>query len=265
MADQFCDQLKELREKYKGGQACVDELDETIESLKNIKRTLQPNKNAVVQISNTAVLYHTHLSVEYFQMALNNAFKQAPVTPRVVNFYVEDNFKLENAGTPAQLFQKVQEAFLALETDEQAAMMLGMKTLNVPRSRDLCSVTFQFFPVSQPAIMRQNLRTIANGIYRLKAIKLEYERMGVKLQGENGPPVLSDVYLDKSFYSEQIEEMKKRRKAGEYGYHDRALLLGKKPVDTASLQARVAKLYDEEMDILIKLRQFQIEGIVFDF
>lgn len=262
MAGQFCDQLKELREKYKGGKACVDELDETIESLKTIKKNLLPNKNAVVQISNTGVLYN--LSAAYFQVALDNAFKTAPVMPRVVSFFIEDNFKIMNGGTPNQSFEYVKEAFLELETDEQAAMILGMRTLNVTANFGQGFLTFQFFPVSQPADIRQKFRTIANGITRLKEIKTEYDRIGIK-QGASGPPELSDIYLDKSAYSSLIEEIKKRRICGSYSYHDRAILLSKKPVDTAPLNARIAKLYDEEVATLIQLRQFQIEGIEFDF
>ena len=60
--------------------------------------------------------------------------------------------------------------------------------------------------------------------------------------------------------------MKRAREHGQsIDRHVYGALKGRKPVDMAKLQAKIKKLYDEECDCLITLREFQVNGVEFDF
>jgi hypothetical protein len=83
----------------------------------------------------------------------------------------------------------------------------------------------------------------------------------------SGMPKPADgKYLDKSWFVTNIPGMKRARETGKsldpgaYKY-----LKNRKSVDMAKLEAQIKELYDEECDCLISLRQFQVDGVEFDF
>lgn len=265
MADEFCDQLKKLREEYKDGKICEEELDETIESLEKIKKSLKAKDNATVEIKNWRCL-STQYTLDNFNNSIQNAFTGQKDIPVVTAFYFEDIF-FNKKGVfhgDNDLFEQDRAAFLDFECNDQAERMLGMRTLRVFADWMRFGVTIELTRPSRPAAVRQAFRNIGNGINRIKEIRAEYETIGIN-KNSGGPPELSDSYMDKAAYSDMLDQIKKRRVCGSYAHHDRGLLVGMKPVDSASLKARLAKLYDEEMEILIQLRQYQIDGIEFDF
>ena len=60
--------------------------------------------------------------------------------------------------------------------------------------------------------------------------------------------------------------MKRAREAGQsLDRNAHGPLKHRKPLDTAKFQAQVKKLHDEECDCLIALREFQVNGVEFDF
>ena len=267
MAREFCNQLKELQENFKGGATCIETLNETISSLAKIREDLLLSKpmqsnpdQCLVEIGavNGANYPIQLLRKEDIQKGINNVFVRGGSVPCLASLLFEDNFRPDKHG----LVEPVREAFLDFKTDEHAAMILGLGKLKV--INDGMHLEITLLPVSRPATLRKTWRTIGQGIARLKEIKAEYERMGAK-NNTSGPPEPSDEIIDKSVMSDVLQQMKNRRaETGSYAYHDRAYL-ALKPVDMASIKGRLAKLYDDEVSIMIQLRQFQLDGVEFVF
>ena len=78
--------------------------------------------------------------------------------------------------------------------------------------------------------------------------------------------ISTNTQLDKSWFAMNMPEWKRLRASGQsLDHHAYAPLKTRKPVDMAKLQEQIKVLYDEECDELIQLREFQMNGVVFEF
>ena len=101
-------------------------------------------------------------------------------------------------------------------------------------------------------------------VKRIREIEAELHEMGAVR--ENGRPVPPRNCLDKSWFRIQLPLWKRDRALGkDLDHHAFVPLKHYKMVDGASLQARLDALYREECDTLIRLREFQLEGVEVDF
>jgi hypothetical protein len=102
-------------------------------------------------------------------------------------------------------------------------------------------------------------------ICRVKEIESELTKMGAVYDcGEYKPD--PNKFVDKSCFTEYLAGAKRSRETGQS--LDRnvfGMLKCGRPIDTAVFKAVVKKLYDEECDCYIALRQFQLDGVKFDF
>jgi dTDP-4-amino-4,6-dideoxygalactose transaminase len=106
------------------------------------------------------------------------------------------------------------------------------------------------------------LRTSA--AYRGRLID-ELRQIGA-VRKARGMPALRDGLVDVSVYAamlERIQLLRDQQKSCNAEQH--AFLCNNKPFDAAAARARIKLLYDEECDILVRLRQHQIDGVDFEF
>jgi hypothetical protein len=114
--------------------------------------------------------------------------------------------------------------------------------------------------------MRATYRMIGGLVQRLREIQSELKRMPIITREYNGRPTLSQKYLDRSFFAELVSNSKRARAAGKMlDHHAFVPLKYYKMADTKKLQSRMDALYNEECDVLIRLRELQLDGIEFDF
>jgi len=269
MAAEFHAQLQKVRENLDSETACVKDLDETIASLKKIKNSLVSTLDSTsVQIGNLThgnfYENNPHYPVQLvtkddIQQGINKMFQGQKHVPIIIDFCIEDNFQSGTGG----LVTSVREAFMQFETPVHAAKILDLKHVFV-RANGM-NIQIKPVPISRPAAERTNWRTIGTGIARLKAINEEYVSIGIK-DNTDGRTFLWDPFIDISTYRQHIQEIKRRRvQTGTYEKTDAEFLLKHKPVDLSHMKERVKKLFDEECQILLKLREFQMNGMIFDF
>jgi hypothetical protein len=108
-------------------------------------------------------------------------------------------------------------------------------------------------------------RKIGKLVERVRAIQEELKSMGAVWDGDGYKPD-PNKFLDKSWFATSLAGMKRAREAGQsIDRHAYGALKHRKPLDVVTFQAQSKKLYDEECDCLIALREFQVNGLEFDF
>ena len=154
------------------------------------------------------------------------------------------------------------EFYITFRREEDASYVLGLQSLMLRYANAGHPVGF-----TQPAKSsetRATFRKIGALVERVRAIEGELKAMGAVWEGDGYKP--GPKYLDKSWFVTSIAGMKRAREAGQsLDRHAYGPLKHRKPVDMAKLQAQIKKLYDEECDCLIALREFQVNGVEFDF
>ncbi len=113
--------------------------------------------------------------------------------------------------------------------------------------------------------MRATYRTIGGLVQRLRDIEAELKQMEV-VREYNSRPTIAKNCLDRSLFAERVPEWKRARAAGTMLDHNAFVPLRHyKMVDMQKLQSRMDALYNEECDVLIRLREYQLDGINFEF
>jgi hypothetical protein len=101
-------------------------------------------------------------------------------------------------------------------------------------------------------------------VQRLRDIEAELKQMPTS-EGKTRPTPASHC-LDRSFFADLVSKSKRARATGTMLDHNAFVPLRHyKMVDMQKLQSRMDALYNEECDILIRLREFQLDGIHFEF
>lgn len=123
---------------------------------------------------------------------------------------------------------------------------------------------FQAAPALNGAT-RATYRMIGGLVLRLREIEAELKKMGA-VREYNSRPTPGKNCLDRSYFAKGVPEWKRARAAGiMLDHHAFAPLKHCKMVDTQKLQSRMDALYNEECDVLIRLREYQLDGIEFEF
>jgi hypothetical protein len=133
---------------------------------------------------------------------------------------------------------------------------------------NLTGVAVKFGKPIRDLVTRETYREIGMLVDRIKEIGKELQTIGAVRENGFGPPKLSDKYAERSYYiqNDTLAAWKRTRAAGySLEYHPYMLLKHKRPIDTAKINSRIKALYNEECDALIQLREFQINGIEFEF
>lgn len=263
---------------HEGKRKCLESLEQTIQSLKKIQKNLEDVDktemldNRVVQVlwngGPKDILFTTEAFVEAFramEMRARREFDEACI-PKLLTVDMEDNFILDEE----KHVQPVRMCFIVCKNKKSASVVVGMRELQVKvrSSKNDCHIIpVEFVRPSQTSAERTKLRRIGQLLERLSGIEKEFVRLGaVRVYGGGGKRELSNDFQDKSWYVEQLAKHKALRHAGmSLSLHDYAVLAGKTPVDTGAIRAQMKLLEDEECDILIELREFQLSGVDFRF
>ena len=245
-------------------------LDQTVESLLKMQKDLKQADCGSVDARTVMVTgLHPVWKVEsgdFVQSFCNLARtkgsheKQPSVGALSVNLKIEHNYMMDGTG---KVLGAVPEYYLIFGREEDACYALGLQEFRLyfhGTSRDV-----NFIPPTKSTATRAAFRKIGGLVERVRAIGEELKNMGAVWDGDGYKPD-PNKFIDKSWYVTSLAGMKRAREAGQsLDRNAHGPLKHRKPLDTAKFQAQVKKLYDEECDCLIALREFQLNGMEFDF
>ena len=290
--DGFNEQLREVEGEMTGKareypgmspearRECQDRLDRTVRTLVKIQKDLRQADMGEVDGSLVVKVLGIHTSSGYDVKAshFGYSFSQAAleaksrvrsarereefiafipdglVLTKEHNYTVKDGLVIPGA---------MDEWYITFSREEDARYAIGMKELSLQCEGRSSSV--KFVKPEQDAGTRATFRKIAPLVERVRAIEMELKLLGAVWEGDGYKPD-DKKYMDKSWFVTSIAGMKRAREYGQsIDRHAYAALKGRKPVDMAKLQAQIKKLYNEECDCLITLREFQVNGVEFDF
>ena len=175
----------------------------------------------------------------------------------------EKNYKFQDGK-----WTEVDECFLRTRGVKEARFLLdlGRFDLSVRESFGTSGFSVRFVPATQDDETRQKFRTVGALVERLAVVKKELSTIELANQVFDGRPMLAQKYVDKSVYKNSLEDWKRKRSAGlPLNRMDSHMLMSWVPVALEELTARLNKLWDEQWDIMIELREFQANGLDFTF
>jgi hypothetical protein len=270
-ADEFVRDLHDIQHEATGymdmppevKRKCLVRLEHTIETLKKIEKDLK--KASDDEISSAKMLQvlwsgpsDVTLTKEVFDSAFGRVRAWGQGNPQIDSVEMQDNYQLDSQKqlTPIRM------CFIRFSTEEDACNALGYERLTVMvRSQ---GIDVKFISPVTPQPMHATLRRVGGLIKRLNDIDLELKQIGAT-RGDGMVPTLSKKFVDKADFVSALEKAKKARASGfSLDHHASAPLMFKKPVDTALLNAKIKKLFNEECDIVIELREHQLNGLDFN-
>jgi hypothetical protein len=274
-ADEFVRDLTQIQDEAvgyldmhpDGKRKCLDHLGHTIQTLKKIENDLL--KASDDELSSTKivqVLWRGYDTVTFTKEVFVDAFQRVwrRGNPEIQSVEMQDNYKLD----AEKHLSPIRMCFVRFSTEEDTRNALGMKTLQIKADSPgggVCMNIEFILPVDSQS-RHTILRRVGGLIKRLNDIDLELKQIGATREGGSVVPTLSSKFVDKASYASYLEKSKKARAAGfSLDHHSFAPLIMSKPVDTALLNAQIKKLYCEECDIIIELREHQLNGLDFDF
>lgn len=257
-----------------GKRKCMEDLDDAIETLQRIKKNLKKADDRSPDKHLVQVLWKGHHpSFTFTKRDFEKAFhlinariippsKPLPV-PGIKSVVMQDGFRLDDD----KYLQSVRLCFIQFSNDEDYSMVLGLEKMdvNVQIQSSIHCINVQFIQPTRSQAMHKTLRIIGNSLFRLGEIDKELKKIGA-VKNQAGMPELGPEFIDKAWYLTKLKECKRIRAAGgSLDLHSHAPLAGMKPVDSNALKQLIKKLYDEECDILIQLREYQLNGVDFNF
>lgn len=268
--------IETSREYYElspeGRRECREHLDKTAKTLLKIQKELMDAEKAdldpdsrVVQVlgisENRGVRSSDfRRSFEASHVNMRNHEKDLMWIPghfKVTNEYnyeLDKDFKFKPA---------VEQIFLTFDHVKDAYHALSLKNFHMT-IKGIVGVPVKFVNPAQNSGTRETFRKIGCLVYRVKEIEEELKSLGAV--SEYGRPKPPPTFFDKAYFGEMLPQWKRVRAAGQaLDHHAFMPLKCRKPVDMKSLQARLDALYNEECDALIQLREFQLNGIEFEF
>ena len=257
-----------------GKRKCMENLEDTIKTLQKIKHNLEEAEDSSPDKHLVQVLWKgRHPSFTFTKQDFEKAFhginarifppsKPLPV-PNIKSVVMQDGFRLDDD----KYLQSIRLCFIQFSNDEDYSMVLGLEKMDVdvqiPSS--IHGINVQFIQPTQSQAMHKTLRIIGNSLFRLGEIDKELKKIGA-VRAQGGMPELGREFVDKAWYLTKLQECKRLRAAGvSLDLHFHAPLAGIRPVDSQALKLSIKQLYNEECDILIQLREFQLNGIDFNF
>lgn len=260
---------KDCREKSpEARKACQARVDETLAALMKIRKDL---KQADVHEGGDARTVQVlglrsdwGVKASDFQISFEKAAQRERMRafiPDVVSLTLEHNYVMDKG---CKVLPGVMENwYITFGREEDACYALGLKDFMLCYRGDGRPV--KFAKPTQSSATRATFRKIGRLVERVRAIREQLEAMGAVWDGDKYKPD-DRKYMDKFWFAAEFAGMKRAREAGQsidrnvYG-----ALKERKPVDTDEFLAQCRNLYDEECDCLISLREFQVNGVEFDF
>ena len=291
------DQMVEISREYpdlspEDKTRCLERVEQAVSVLKRIKRDFQKDMSR-----HTNVLQIIGLDSESIVLAtarnFENSFKEAVLIERVTagRYVVHERYERE---TPERLvivretnytpdhtgkLKKTDDIFVQFHNDADMDYAFGRKELNlkVPSGErplqtasgcviNQCRVKFAT-PLYN-ASKRKTFREIGALVESLNAIEEEYKTMGAERLNGSKPELAPGRFIDRAWllHNEMMPKWKRMRSSGlALDTTAFAALRRGKIVDMRACQARIDALYNDECDILIKLREFQLDGFEFDY
>jgi len=245
-------------------------LDQTVESLLKMQRDLKQIDGGGVDARTVQVVgLHSGWGVKGSDFEdsfakihgnLRRHERDQVVIPAKLNLNMEHNYKLDVTG---RVVGAVEEFYLTFRSEEDVCYALGLMDFTLYFSGTGRQV--KFAKPAQSSATRAMFRKIGKLVERVRVIEGELKSMGAVWDGEGYKPD-PNKYLDKSWYVTSLAGMKRAREAGQsIDRHAYGPLKQRKPLDVLKFQAQTKKLYDEECDCLMALREFQVNGVEFDF
>lgn len=250
-----------------GKRKCIDSLEQTIETLCKIKKDLSsadkqmPDTNVVQLLwsGDDNKTFTKEEIVKGLELMYSHQGSSALPVPLIIAVSMQDNYILD-----ANRFLKpIRMCFIKFSTDEDVCIALGLKEMRYTEGSQ--GFTAHFILPTQTSSTRDYYRSIGKLVTRLGEIDNELTKIGaVREYGTN--PKLGSGFVDKSIVLDALVKMKAVLAIGySLDHHMYALLASMRPVDTSAVNARLKTLYDEECNILIQLREFQLSGGDFEF
>jgi hypothetical protein len=244
---------------------CMDALKETIDSLKKVQTNLDEGTvdgrllKVVMMYDSGGQTMLRNLSREH---VCNSLFQNRilVVPPEDIKVIHEDCYQIN----PNKQVVQWPECFVKFKTNEQACTVSGAEHVTLIIGR--CHLNVRFvWPTGD--VMREKLQTIGESIKRIQQIEKEFSELGASRQPPSGNvcPVLPENFIDKAVYTDALKEIKRKRAEGKDHDHHTVAMIFMKPTDAVSRNAKIKALFNEEMDLVLKLKEFQLEGIDFEF
>lgn len=278
--DGFNEQLREVEKQARSDakdcremspearKACQARVDETLAALMKIRKDL---KQADVHEGGDARTVQVlglrsdwGVKASDFQISFEKAAQRERMRafiPDVVSLTLEHNYVMDKG---CKVLPGVMENwYITFGREKDACYALALKDFMLCYRGDGRPV--KFAKPTQSSATRATFRKIGRLVERVRAIREQLETMGAVWDGDKYKPD-DRKYMDKSWFAAEFAGMKRAREAGQsidrnvYG-----ALKYRKPVDTDEFLAQCRNLYDEECDCLISLREFQVNGVEFDF
>lgn len=242
---------------------CMVKLEQTLKLLSKIREDLvdaEKRESGVFTVQVLGLYSGCDIEASDFGRSFSeqNGRKTA-FNPTGLTLTMENNYIYQGTGN---VWGAVQEWYITFGREEDACYSLGLEKLILSYKGNGRSVKFS--KPAQSSATRATFRKIGPLVERVRAIGEELKTMGAVRDGDGYKPD-PKKYLDKSWFMTSLAGMKRAREAGKSLDRNAYGPLERKPVDTAKFQAQTKKLYDEECDCLIALREFQANGLDFDF
>ena len=282
--DGFNEQLREVEKQARrdakdcremspeARKACQARVDETLAALMKIRKDL---KQADVHEGGDARTVQVlglrsdwRVKASDFEISFEKAAgvgrqhdKLRAFIPDVVSLTLEPNYVMDKGCKV--LPGVIENWYITFGREEDACYALGLEHFDL-RTRDNVRPV-KFAKPTQSSATRATFRKIGRLVERVRAIREQLAAMGAVWDGDKYKPD-DRKYMDKFWFAAEFAGMKRAREAGQsidrnvYG-----ALKERKPVDTDEFLAQCRNLYDEECDCLISLREFQVNGVEFDF
>jgi hypothetical protein len=259
---------------HEGKRKCLDTLEETMQTLQKIKQDLTgaedhtPDTHEVQIIlksgkSKIADFTKEEITAGFLAANHQNRGSYAIPIPSILTVTLEDNFQPDANG----YLQPIRMCFVGFSSEEEVRMVLGFEVMQISHqitNSVRVGHAIQFIQPVQIPEVRKIFRHIGYLVTRLDTVNQELKNIGA-IRGE-GIPKLGPEFCDRQTYRGYLERSRAQRTTGaSLDHHSYAPLAGMRPVDTTALNASIKALYDEECDILIQLREFQLSGAEFEF
>lgn len=256
---------------------CQENLDKTIKTLLRIQKKLfdadKEESNPEANVVQLLGLSGKDVQPSDFIVSFENAVKSSQDRrekikwiPGYFDFITEHNY---TPGKNSKLKAAEEQHFLIFRQTRDARHTLDLKRLDVTLKTEhrVVDTSIKFVKPTHSSATRETYREIGKLIDRINEIDEELKTLGaVREYGHGVPKISSEKYLDKSFFTNLIPNLKRARAAGQsLDHHAYVPLRWRNPVDAAKLQEQITALYNEECDALIRLREFQLNGWEFEF
>jgi hypothetical protein len=254
---------------------CLDTLEETMQTLQKIKQDLTRAEDHTPDTHEVQIILKSGKSkiADFTKEDLIAGFHAAnhrnrgsyviPI-PNILTVTLEDNFQLDDN----KYLQPARMCFVRFSSEEEVSMVLGFEELQIShQTTDSVRVShhIRFIPPVQIPEVRKIFRHIGTLLTRLDIINQELKKIGA-IREHGMIPKLGPEFCDRQTYRGYLAKFKAQRTIGaSLDHHSYAPLASMRPVDTTTLNASIKALYDEECDILIQLREFQLSRVEFEF